>query len=72
MRDAVEVIGQISIYHLAIALTEQLVDFLDGIARATLGSLAIGIGFKISLEDRLDHKLDGCPHHPVPDRRDAE
>ena len=45
---------------------------LDRIDAAAARSVAIGSGFEVRLEDRLQHQFRGGLHHAVPDRRDAE
>lgn len=47
-------------------------DLLDCIGSRPVGPISVGVGLEVCFEDRLDHKLDGSPHHAVPNGRDAE
>jgi hypothetical protein len=72
MRNGVEVLGQIGIHHIGVALAEQFVHRLDRVGRRPTRSIAVSIGLEVRLEDRFDHELHSGLHHPVPNGRDAE
>src|SRR4051812_26465452 len=51
---------------------QQTMDFLHGIDPAAARTIAVGIGFKVRLEDRLQHQFGGRLDHPVPNGGNAE
>ena len=72
MRDGIEILAQIGIDHVGVALPKQGQHRLDRIARAAFRPIAVRGRIQIRFEDRLQHQLRGGLHHPVPDRRDTE
>jgi hypothetical protein len=72
VRDRVEVVRQISVYHVGVAPAHEPVHFLDRVGRTTCGPIAISTVLEVRLKDRFQHELGGGLNHPVPDRRDAE
>ena len=72
MRNRLEIGGQIRVNHVRVAAAKQLVDLRDRVLGPTLRSIAIGLRFEISLEDRLNHQLGGGLDHAIPDCRDTE
>ena len=72
MRNRIEILRQVGVHHIGEPLAQQSVHRLDRIDAAAARSVAIGSGFEVRLEDRLQHQFRSGLHHAVPDRRDAK
>ena len=73
MRDRVEVLGQITLHNVRIAVLFEQPGYVPHCLHgAPAGPVAVRGGLEVRLEDRLDDQLSRRLHHPVPDRRDAE
>src|SRR5208282_6788112 len=72
MRDRIEVFGQIGVYHVSVAATDQRMDFFDRVVSAPFRTITIGAGVKVRLEDRLEHQLRSGLDRPVPYRWNSE
>src|SRR6478736_1178364 len=72
VRDRVEVLGQICVYHIGVAAADQRMDCLDRVESAPFRAVAIGAGVKIRFEDRLEYQLGSGLHRPVPYRWNSE
>ena len=70
--DGIEILAQISIDHVGVALPKQDQHPLDRFARATLRTIAERGGVQIRFKDWLQYQFRRGLHHPVPDRRDTE
>ena len=72
VRDRLEILRQIGIHHIGVAVAQGAMDLLDGPSSAAARSVAVGFRQEIRLEDRLQHQLRRRLDHPVSNRRDAE
>ena len=72
VRDRIQILRQVGVHHIGEPLAQQSVHRLDRIDAAAARSVAIGSGFEVRLEDRLQHQLRGGLHHAVPNRGDTE
>src|SRR3984893_9137597 len=72
MRNVVEILAQIGVYHIRITFTNQPMDFLNRILSASLRSISVSIRLQIRLEDRLQHQFGRGLRHSVPYGRDTQ
>src|SRR3954451_19866592 len=72
MRNGIEILAQIGIDHVGVALPKQDQHRLDRIARATFRPIAERARVQIRFEDRLQHQFRGGLYNPVPYRWDTE
>jgi site-specific DNA recombinase len=67
VRDRIEVLGQISVYHFGVPLIDRAVDFSNRIERTALGTVAIGRLIEVRFENRFEHQRRRGLHYPVSD-----
>ena len=72
MRDRVEVLRHVSVDHLGVPGAQRPVHFLDSLQRRPTRPIAIGRGFQVRFEDRLQDQQGSGLNHTVPDRGNAE
>jgi site-specific DNA recombinase len=71
VRNRVEILRQVSVNHVRVAVAQRVVDCSNRPRRVPLRSVAIRTIVKVRFEDGLHYQLDGRLDHSVPNRRDA-
>jgi len=72
VRDAVEVLRQVGVYDLGVAVPKRAGDVVHGIVRRSPGPESIRVRTEIGFEDRLDGELHRHLHNPVAEGRDPQ
>src|ERR1035438_1566274 len=72
VRDGVEVLRQVRVNDIRVALVQQLIYLLDRIQRTPLRPVAVSIRLQIRLEDWFQNQLGSGLRHSVPYGWDAE
>ena len=72
VRNRVEILRQVRVDHVRVAVAQRGVDCSNRLRRTPLRSIAIRTVVKVRLEDGLQHQLGRRLHHPVPNRRNPE
>jgi hypothetical protein len=72
VRDRIEILGQIGVYHFGVPFINGVVDFPNRIERTALGTVAIGRLIEVRFKNRFEHQrkamglfgLEPCRRHP--------
>src|SRR3981189_3139370 len=72
MRNAPEVVREVSVYHVRVATEHQLLHLYDRLLGVSPGTVGVDFRRKIGFEDRLQHQQRCCHADPIPHARDAQ
>ena len=72
MRNAIEILGQISVNYFGVPLINRRVDGPHCIERTALGTVPVGRLIEVRFENRFEHQRRRGLHDPVADRGNTE
>ncbi len=72
MRDRIEILRYVAVDHLGMPGTQRPVHLLDSLPRRPARPVAIGRGFQVRFENRLQDQQGGGLNHAVPDPGNSE
>ena len=72
MRNAPEVVREVSVYHVRVATEHQLLHLYDRLLSVAPSAVGVDFRRKIGFEDRLQHQHCCCHADPIPHGRDAQ
>jgi hypothetical protein len=72
MRNAPEVVREVGVHNFRMAPNQQRLHFYGGLLGVAPGAVGVDFGWKVGVEDRLQHQHRCCHADPIPHGRDAQ
>src|SRR5438094_4052939 len=72
MRNAPEVVREVSVYDVRVATEHQLLHLYDCLLSVSPSAVGVDFRRKIGFEDRFQYEQHGCHADPIPHARDAQ